>query len=350
LFGLDTRVLRIVYTLAACYLVYLLRDVLLLMLLSVVAAYMLYPAVETAFHLVTRKRHRGGALVLVFVGIVTVILVVGGVVGYYAFQEGSSMAQQIPALMEPNAIRHIKLPGFLQPWDPQIRQLLENWEETDGKHLVATLTSLTLKLLTVIGGILSLLVVLLLSFLLLKNGEAYAKAVLEVVPRKYENAASAFLRDMHKMMQDWTRAIVVSALATVALYAISFALMSVPDSVLLAMVAFPFEFIPLIGPPAAFSVIMLVSYANGYHHMVWLIVIFLGVRLIQDYVLQPLLMSSGSIELPPFVVIFGALAGEAVAGIPGLLLSIPVIATVRLLYRHFRGSGTDGEIQRLPDT
>ena len=36
--------------------------------------------------------------------------------------------------------------------------------------------------------------------------------------------------------------------------------------------------------------------------MMWLIVIFLAVRVIQDYVLQPLLMSSGSIELPPYVV------------------------------------------------
>ena len=254
------------------------------------------------------------------------------------------MVQQIPSLIEPNAIQHIQLPRFLQPWDPQIRHLLENWEETDGKHLVATLTSLTLKLLTVVGSVLSLLVVLLLSFLLLKNAEAYVKAFLGLVPRKYEKAARAFLQDVHKMMQHWTRAIVVSALATVSIYGICFALLRVPNSVLLSMVAFPFEFIPLIGPPAAFAIIMLVSYVNGYHHMVWLLAIFLAVRLIQDYVLQPLLMSSGSIELPPYVIIFGALAGEAVAGIPGLLLSIPVIATARLLYRHFSGSRTGPEI------
>jgi predicted PurR-regulated permease PerM len=64
--------------------------------------------------------------------------------------------------------------------------------------------------------------------------------------------------------------------------------------------------------------------------------IFVLARVIADYVLEPYFMSSGSVELAPIVVIFGALAGEAIAGVPGLLLSVPVIATIRLLYRHLR--------------
>jgi hypothetical protein len=51
--GLDSRALRIVYTLLVCYLVYALRSVLFLFLLSIVTAYMLLPVVEFAFRLVT---------------------------------------------------------------------------------------------------------------------------------------------------------------------------------------------------------------------------------------------------------------------------------------------------------
>lgn len=53
-----------------------------------------------------------------------------------------------------------------------------------------------------------------------------------------------------------------------------------------------------------------------------------------DYVLQPYLFSSGQFELPPFIVIVSALAGEAIAGVPGVLLSIPVSATTLILYRR----------------
>jgi predicted PurR-regulated permease PerM len=53
--------------------------------------------------------------------------------------------------------------------------------------------------------------------------------------------------------------------------------------------------------------------------------------LIQDYVLQPYLMSSG-VALHPLLVIFGVLAGEQVGGVPGMFLSIPVLATLRVIY------------------
>jgi len=338
-FGLDTRVLRIVYTLAVCFLVYLLRGVLLLLILSVVAAYMLFPAVEGTFRFVTHKRHRGEALVIVFVLILAILFAIGAVVGYFAFAQASALAAQVPALLQPGAVQHLQLPKFLRPWDTQIRQLIQNWRETHGKDILQTLTSMTMRLLTALGSALSLLVVLVLSFLLLKNGESYVRSVVGLLPEAHQPAARSFFADMHQMMLHWTRAIVLVALATVLLYAIAFSLLRVPYSVLLAMMAFPFEFVPLIGPPAAFAIILMVAFFSGYHHILWLIGVFLLVRIIEDYAIQPFLMgSSRGVQLSPFVVIIGALAGGAIAGVPGLLLSIPVIATVRILYRHLVGA------------
>ena len=54
-------------------------------------------------------------------------------------------------------------------------------------------------------------------------------------------------------------------------------------------------------------------------------------RLFLDYVLQPWLMSEG-IELHPLLVLVGILAGEHLAGIAGMFLSIPVVAGLRIVY------------------
>jgi predicted PurR-regulated permease PerM len=54
-------------------------------------------------------------------------------------------------------------------------------------------------------------------------------------------------------------------------------------------------------------------------------------RLFQDYVLQPYLMGQG-VELHPLLVLFGVLAGEKIAGIPGMFFSVPVIAGLRILF------------------
>lgn len=343
MFGLDTHVLRVVYTLAVCYLVYALRSVLFLLLLGVIVAYMLLPAVEFAFRFITHERHRGRALAIVFLAILVVLLSIGGVIGYYAFQQASTLAQQVPSLLAPDAIQHLQLPHFLDRWAPQISNFLQNWRETHGKEILETLTSVTMQLLTALSSILSLLIVLVLSFLLLKGGGAYMHAGLRLVPERYRPIAQAFVHDMHKMLKQWTRAMVLVALGTVILYGIGFSVLKVPYGLLLAMAAFPFEFVPMIGPPVAFAIILLVAFFAGYPHIFWLLLLFLVVRIVADYVLQPYFMGSGSIELPPIVVIFGALAGEAIAGVPGLLLSVPAIATIRLLYRHLSESRTAEE-------
>jgi predicted PurR-regulated permease PerM len=73
----------------------------------------------------------------------------------------------------------------------------------------------------------------------------------------------------------------------------------------------------------------------GYKH--WLVLILaLGIwRLIQDYVSSPRIMGQ-SMELHPLAAIFGVMAGGEVAGILGIFLSIPVMASLRIVFRRWR--------------
>jgi predicted PurR-regulated permease PerM len=63
-------------------------------------------------------------------------------------------------------------------------------------------------------------------------------------------------------------------------------------------------------------------------------VIFLGVlRILQDYVIYPRIIREG-IHLHPLAVILSVLAGEQVAGIPGVFIAIPLVALLTVLYKH----------------
>jgi AI-2E family transporter len=69
--------------------------------------------------------------------------------------------------------------------------------------------------------------------------------------------------------------------------------------------------------------------------------LFLGIlRIIHDYAIYPRLIGQG-IHLHPLAVIFAILAGEKLAGVPGIFLAIPVVAILTVSYRHWmehRGS------------
>jgi predicted PurR-regulated permease PerM len=79
------------------------------------------------------------------------------------------------------------------------------------------------------------------------------------------------------------------------------------------------------------GVVLLTSYQH------WLaVVIFLFIwRGIQDYVSSPHIMGE-SMELHPLAAIFGVMAGAEIAGILGIYLSIPVMASLRIVFRRWR--------------
>jgi predicted PurR-regulated permease PerM len=82
------------------------------------------------------------------------------------------------------------------------------------------------------------------------------------------------------------------------------------------------------------SVALLTGF-SGYSHWLGLIVFLIGWRLIQDYVVSPRVLGK-SMELHPLAAIFGVLAGGEIAGVLGVYLSIPVMASLRIVWRRWR--------------
>jgi len=63
------------------------------MVLSIAAACILLPAVEITYRFLTHKRHKRGAIALVFLIVPTIMFSVGGLVAYFAFQQAGTLAQ-----------------------------------------------------------------------------------------------------------------------------------------------------------------------------------------------------------------------------------------------------------------
>jgi len=83
------------------------------------------------------------------------------------------------------------------------------------------------------------------------------------------------------------------------------------------------------------ALILSVALLTGYPHWLILLLFLIAWRLIQDYVVSPRIMGK-SMELHPLAAIFGVLAGGEIAGVLGVYLSIPVMASLRIVWRRWR--------------
>jgi predicted PurR-regulated permease PerM len=181
-----------------------------------------------------------------------------------------------------------------------------------------------------------LVVVPVLSIFFLKDGEGFSQILLSLVQsRPQRELLQGVLSDLNQMLAHFIRAQLTLAALTLVTYSAMLGILRMPYALVLGTLGGLLEFIPVVGPLVAAVIIIGVSLLVSYPH--WLaLIIFLGVwRLIQDYVTSPRIMGH-SMELHPLAAIFGVMAGGEVAGILGIFLSIPVMASLRIVFRRWR--------------
>jgi predicted PurR-regulated permease PerM len=260
------------------------------------------------------------------------ILIAGGVlVGGKVSEEASALVGNYPKIID-----HLKQqlaepePAWLHPIKQYIYNQVSERGESVGSVALPIAKQISQHAVGVLSSAVFVILIPILSFFFLKDGRDLTRHVLSFADKRH-GFWESIVADLHLLLGQFIRALVTLSGATFLVYAVFFAIIGLPYSALLASLAALLEFIPVIGPATGALIIILVSVFSGAGHLL-VIVIFLAVyRLFQDYVLNPHLMSSG-VELHPLLVIFGVLAGEELAGIPGMFRSVPVIATLRVFY------------------
>jgi predicted PurR-regulated permease PerM len=227
------------------------------------------------------------------------------------------------------------LPRWLEAWRAQITVFLAEQTVGLGDTALPLLKQVGPGILAGLGNVVAAVLIPILSFFFLKDGRAMRNAIIDSVPTGRQSLAEEILDDLHVLVAQYIRALVLLAISTFVSYSIFLSALGVPYSVLLAGVAGVLELIPFVGPLTAGVLVILVAALSGYAHLLWILIFLIVYRLFQDYVLSPYLLSS-SIEIHPLLVLFGVLAGEQVAGIPGMFFSVPVIAALRIIVVRMR--------------
>ena len=194
-----------------------------------------------------------------------------------------------------------------------------------------------------------LILIPILSFFFLKDANMFRISFLRVFPSgRWRSRAEMILADINKTLASYTRAQLFSCILIGFICTAAFYILGLNYALLLGILAAIFEFIPLIGPLIIGVTATLVAGVSGSPWTAVYVAIFLVVlRMLQDYVFYPRIVR-GSIHLHPLGIILAVLAGEQIGGIPGVFLSIPLIALVSVVYKHIlEQSGSRGLVARL---
>jgi predicted PurR-regulated permease PerM len=333
--GLDSRIAKYTWTvvlvLLLLFLVYVIAETLFIFVVALLFAYLLWPLVSFLDERLP-GRSKLPSVAIVYLALLGVLVFAGIEVGSRVAVQANALAARIPELL--SKLESLTAAGTKQTIWMRILAGIQQQLAGHSQDLIRPVSTAVLNIISHAEILLFIVLVPILSFFFLKDGRTLLPSLLDTVAEgavreKFKDIAD----DLHLLLAQYMRALVLLGLVAAIVYASFFSLIGLPYALLMGAIAFPCEFIPLVGPLTSAVVILLVAGLSGFGHLLWIALFLAAFRVFQDYVLSPHLLSSGT-ELPPLLVIFGVLAGGQIAGIAGAFLSVPVLATLRILYRQ----------------
>jgi predicted PurR-regulated permease PerM len=342
--AIDRRAARAVWTaiviLLGVWLVWLARTTIVLFSLSLLFAYLLTPVLRFVHRFTPGRVSPEVSLAIVYLLLVAIITSAGIAVGSRIGEEASNLAAKLPALVQdPQWENHIPLPQWLEPHRASVIAFLRSEVLTGGRDIVPYLQRMAEQLVLGVRYVGYLVLVPVLAFFFLKDGERLLARILKQVAHGPARAsAEEILADIDRVLGQYMRALVFQSLSAFLCYSLFLTFTGAPYAILLSAIAGPLEFLPVIGPLTAGVLTAFVTGIAGYAHIVWFVVFWVLLRGFQDYLLIPFLLGAG-IEMNPLLILFGVLAGEQVAGVAGMFFSVPIIAISTVVIGRLRANG-----------
>jgi predicted PurR-regulated permease PerM len=334
---------------------YALRGVILLILLSMLFAYLVVPLVEFVCRPVMwagRKRAvpRPVAIALVYLGLFSAIGIASYLLLPLLAAQVAEFGRQIPSYLayardELQAWQYlINADRFPPVVRDAIDQASTHTVDAAGNSVSYAVSGL-LPLLAYLPWFVLIPVV---AFFLLKDGNVFRSIMLQTLPPgQLRGRGAELFEDINDALAAYMRAALLACLLVGVLCTVGFALIGLPYALLFGVFGGLLEFIPLVGPFAVAIGALLVASFHSLDQAIGVLVFLGALRLAQDYVIFPRLVRRG-IHIHPLGVILAILSGAELAGIAGVFLAIPAVAVLSVMHRHvLEYRRTDGLVSEL---
>lgn len=195
------------------------------------------------------------------------------------------------------------------------------------------------KLLTsAFSTILRILIFLFTTFYLLMDAPRIRRSLARLVPISYRPEITRLSAQINRTWMQYIRGeLILFGIMSVASL-VGLEILQVPGAVPLALATGVLELLPIVGPVTAGALAVSVAYLNstnpfGWSQVTYGIVVaamYFAFREIEDYIVVPRVLGH-AVKLHPLIVLFALTSGGIMFGLLGLLLAVPLAASIKIV-------------------
>jgi predicted PurR-regulated permease PerM len=326
--------------LVLCLFFYLINDILLPFVIGFALAYFLDPVAD---RLEQWRVPRGLAALIVLFGFLLVLLTIGLAFWPILADQASSFIKNLPQLID-------KALNTLLPWVDNLMArvsamtsggtgepstALAGIADKGGQWALGFLTGILNQGLALFNLLALLFVTPVVAFFLLRDWDHIVARIDSWLPRQHADTVRARAREIDTVLSGYLRGQAIVAIILAAMYAVGWSIVGLHYSLLLAVVGGVLAFLPYVG--AAITVTLAVAIGIGqfwpdYFSVGMVFAVYVIVQSLEGNFITPKLVGD-RVGLGALWVIFAMMAGGSLLGILGILLAVPVAATLGVLLR-----------------
>lgn len=263
------------------------------------------------------------SLVTVVLGLIVVFGLLFWLFGRQAAQQFAQMREQLPAAAEK-----------FQAWvaESQLgRVAIDGLKQMtkDGGSLSGAGSAFG----AAVGGIGNLLLILFAGIYLAADPPMYRNGALRLLPPVRRPQVGRALDDAGADLHRWLVAQIIVMVAVGVMTGSGLALLGVPLSLSLGLLAGLLEFVPVVGPIVATIPGVLLAFTEGPQTALYALLLYIAVQQIESNILTPLIQR-WAVELPPVVALLSIVACGLLFGVLGVIFATPMAVVAMALVKH----------------
>jgi len=308
---------RICALLFLIYLLYLVRDILILILLSFIISFLVEPLIS---FLERKKISRTVSVLFVYIFLFSFLGFLIFLLVSPIFSELQKFIKSIPQYFE-------KISPILKEFGILAAENLEDLLKAFQDWLIRASKGILSAIFAVFGGIFSTLTVFFLSvFISLERGIG-ERIIRFFSPREKEEKFLEVFKKCQEKVSAWFGSRILGCLFVFLLTLVSLKTFKIEYALSLSLMAGFLNLVPILGPIISGAIIFLFSLFASFQKAIFALLAFTLIQQIEGNILTPIL-TKRFVGLSPFLTLVSLLIGGKILGIWGAIFSIPLTAMV----------------------
>lgn len=327
-----------------------LQDLLSTFVVSIILAYAFNPVIN---YLERKGIKRGRAVIIVYISLLAIIIILGVSVIPKSVREMKKLGTNFPYYVD-ELVKMVErftsnltnvvgeLPPAFKGIEDSFLQAVKSLETIIGSSVKTFFT----KIFDIASKAVSIVLTPILMYYFLVDKDDFKKMIEKAIPRKYKEDVLNLAKTIDGSLILFIRGRLIMSVYIAVATTILLLIMRVEFAFVIGFITGLFDIVPYIGPFIGYLPAVFFGALSSPTKAIWISIFFVLIQWIENNILAPVIIGD-NMGLHPMVILLSIIIGGGVFGVFGMILSVPAVATIKIVVEYIYNKRKNRKINEL---